>query len=665
MVNNRALMIILFGVIFFAVLIAKLIDIQIVKSEELSYFAKRQQTKVENITPERGLIYDRNGVLLVYNATNYTFFADKAMLLSKQKNAIAERFSKVIGRSVDYYMKLMKEKRRIIYLDKKVTSEKAALLKNLGIPGLAFDAQPARVYHYGSLASHILGYVNTDYSGVNGIAKSFNSQLKGVPGSRLVERDAMGQIIAVADNESEKAVAGDNLFLTINKTFQEILEDELNTGLKDYGGTSATGIIMNPNTGEILALANEGTFDPNDYWNFTDDQRRDRAITDTYEPGSTFKTFTLASLLDQNLCKESDLVYVENGRYKFKNVYISDTHKNTYLTVKGIIEESSNIGISKLVQKIDNNIYYKYIRGFGFGNYTSIDLPGEAKGFLKKPGEWSAVTKAFMSFGYEISVTPIQLISAYCAIVNGGILYKPQIVKKEVDSNGQLVWKCKPEKVRTVISPSTSKRMRNLLIGVVKNGTGKNANTDLIEVGGKTGTSQKLVDGSYSKKLYNSSFVGFFPADNPKVVCLILVNAPELGRYGGLVAAPIFKKVTEQIVKSGYNFNNEQNDNEKDNIKTKIAFTKNTNSNTAALENKYSKEQNKILASEKNKVMPDLTGYSVRDAVFALSDLGLKYKIIGNGKVISQSISTGSKIQQGSFITLNCKEITVSGAAVY
>lgn len=664
MENNRALLIILFGIAFFAVLTAKLFDIQIIKSEELSYFAKRQQTKDEKIRPERGLIYDRNGVLLVYNSKVYFFYVDRTAISSNQKNKIAERFSEVTGKSKTYYMNLLNENRKRIYLAKRISGDKTALLKNLDIKGLAYEEDPSRVYHYGNLASHILGYVNTDYTGVNGIAKSFNEQLQGIPGSRLVERDAMGQIIAIADNETKQAVPGDNLFLTIDKTVQTILEEELQAGLKTYGGTSATGIIMDPNTGEILALANEGTFDPNEYWDYSDEQRRDRAVTDTYEPGSTFKSFTMASLLDQNLCKESDLVYVENGRYKFKNVYITDTHKNTYLTVKGIIEESSNIGISKLVQKIDNDIFYKYVRSFGFGNYTSIDLPGEAKGVLKKPNQWSAVTKEFMSFGYGISVTPIQLITAYSALINGGILYKPQIVKEEIGKDGIVLWKCKPERIRTVISTKTSERMRKLLVDVVKNGTGKKADTKLIQVGGKTGTSQKLVDGSYSKMLYNSSFVGFFPADNPKIVCLILVNAPEYGRYGGLVAAPIFKDITEKIIKSDYNFNNKPDNDKNDNNETKITFAKNNNSNSVSSSVNL-KEQNAVSKSAKTSTMPNLKGYSVRDAMFALSKLGLKFKINGNGKVISQSISSGSEIHQGSFITLNCKEITVSGAAVY
>ena len=200
----------------------------------------------------------------------------------------------------------------------------------------------------------------------------------------------MGGIITISDTETKPAIPGDNLVLTIDKNYQAILEEELKTGVDTYKGKSATGIIMDPNTGEILALANISDYDPNIFWKSTDFQRKDRAITDTYEPGSTFKTFSIAALLDEGKCKENDLVFVENGKYKFKKTYIRDTHKNAYLTVHGVLEESSNIGIAKLIQKLDNDTFYKYLRGFGFGNYTSVTLPGEVTGRLKKPNRWSA-----------------------------------------------------------------------------------------------------------------------------------------------------------------------------------------------------------------------------------------------------------------------------------
>ena len=425
--NRRVLLITLFVFISFVILIIKLVDIQIVKSEELTYYAERQQTSVEKIRAERGLIYDRNGSLMVYNRDDISYFVDMRMTSASDKIKIAEKFSSVFGKSKQHYLQLMKTSGRNVCLEKKASGEKTILLKNFRMAAVFSHEDPTRVYYYKNLASHILGYVNSDYTGVNGIANTFNDVLSGDDGTMIIERDAIGDMITVEEAQTKPAVPGTNLYLTIDKSYQSILEDELSKGVKEFQAASGVGIIMDPKTGEILALANSEDYDPNNYWDYTDEQRRDRAITDTYEPGSTFKTFTMASLIDQNLCNENEKIFVENGRYKVKSVYISDTHEHSYLTVKGILEQSSNIGISKLVQRLGDESYYKYIRGFGFGNYTSVSLPGEVKGTLKKPDEWGSLTKTFMSFGYEIAVTPIQLITAYCAIINGGILFEPQI----------------------------------------------------------------------------------------------------------------------------------------------------------------------------------------------------------------------------------------------
>ena len=509
-----------------------------------------------------------------------------------------------------------------------------------------------------------LGFVGSDGQGVNGVERFFNKQLSGEDGARLVERDAIGEMITISEEETKPAVPGDNLVLTINKTYQSILEEELKNGLSVYGGTSAVGIIMNPNTGEILSLANMNDYNPNDYWNYNDDERRDKAVTDTYEPGSTFKGISMSALLDQNLVKENQKVYVENGKYRFRNVTIYDTHEHAWLTARGVVEESSNIGMAKLIQNINDNLFYKYVRAFGFGNYTSTDLPGEVKGKLKKPNEWSAVTKAFMSYGYEIAVTPIQMIAAYSAIINGGILYQPQIIKKIVGHNGTVVLDNTPKEIRRVISSRTSAEMRNIFVGVVNNGTGENAKLDLITVGGKTGTSQKLVNGSYSKSKYNSSFIGFFPADNPKIICFVLVNSPEKGKYGGQVAAPIFRNIAQRIIKTDVNYFEEQPTEKQD---MKVVFTSNKQSeqNRISSEGQPSKTlANDLTSLPKNK-MPDLLNYSLRDGIKILSKLGIKFKVSGSGVIISQSIKAGEKISKGLVCYIDCKDVQIKGASVY
>ncbi|MDO8550374.1 MAG: penicillin-binding protein 2, partial [Ignavibacteria bacterium] len=507
--RSRAIVVIISVFIFFCALIFKLYDIQIIKSEELKYFAERQQMKVEKILPERGVIYDRDGVLMVYNKNDVSYYLDLRMVSKKDKKIIAKKFSSAFGKSYGHYMKLMNQSSKTICIEKKTPGEKSLLLKNFKITGLFSREDPTRVYHYNNLASHLLGYLNEDYTGMNGVEKSFNDFLKGEEGIRLVERDAIGDVITFLEEETRSALPGNNIYLTIKKSFQNALEEELRNGINEYNAISAVGIIMNPNNGEILASANIDDYDPNRFWNFSNEERRNKSVTDTYEPGSTFKTFSLAALLDQELCMEAEIINVENGKYKFRTANIHDTHKFERLTVKGVFEESSNIGLAKLSQRIDDELFYKYMRGFGFGNYTTINLPGEVKGNLKKPNEWSALTKAFMSFGYEVSVTPVQLTAAFSAIVNGGILYKPQVIKNITDSNGELISGAERKEIRRVISKETSQRMKNLLNGVVEEGTGELAKLSYISIGGKTGTSKKIVNGKYTSEYY-SSFAGFF-----------------------------------------------------------------------------------------------------------------------------------------------------------
>ena len=668
MINSRALLIVFTIILLFTGLIVKLADIQIVKSDDYKYLAQKRHTRLESVKAGRGFIFDRNNVLLVYNRNDVTFYLDLNVVKEDEKQGLAKRFSSVFGKSTSYYSRMMNQTGKTITIEKKVPAEKANQLKDITTRALFTIKEPTRVYQYGSLASHVLGYVNSEFVGTNGIENYFRDALNGEEGKRLVERDALGGIVTISDTETKPAIPGDNLILTIDKNYQAILEEELRSGLDTYKGQSATGIIMDPNTGEILALANIDDYDPNNYGKYSDFQRKDRAITDTYEPGSTFKTFSLAALLDAGKCKEDEVVNVENGKYKFKNTYIRDTHKNTYLTVRGILEESSNIGISKLIQKLDNDTYYKYLRGFGFGNYTSIALPGEVTGKLKNPNQWSAYTKTFMSFGYEVSVTPIQLITAYSAILNGGILYEPHILKYITDKSGNIKTTISPNQVRRVISEETSKKITNILYGAVEKGTGTLAKLENISVGGKTGTSQQYLDGNYSKQNYNTSFVGFFPADNPQLVCLILVDAPQAEKYGGKVAAPIFKKIAKRILEidlkkyqqpERYDGNEEL---EQQVITTELRQLKDEDVVTKT--NNVRFVDNKIIDS-KNNLMPDLRGLSVKDAMLRLNLLGLKYNISGSGTVTSQSIDPGIKIYKNQVCRLSCSETSIKGANIY
>lgn len=666
--NSRVLIVIICVFVFFVAIIVRLFNIQILKSEELKYMAQRQQTGIEKIHAERGLIYDRNNVLLVFNRDDISFYLDLRMVSKNEKIKIADKFSSVFSKPRSYYLDLMDVNGKTICLEKKASTEKCLVLKNFKVPGLFYQEDPTRIYQYNNTASHLLGYISNEYNGVNGIEKTFEENLHGTDGTMMIEKNAIGDMITVAEEQTKPAVPGNNIVLTINKSYQMILEEELKKGLEKFGGTSSIGIIMDPNNGEILALANQQDYDPNKFWEYSDTVRRNKAITDPYEPGSTFKTITMSALLDQKLCRDDEVINIDNGRYKYGNVFINDSHNGfKSLTVRGILEQSSNVGMSKLSLRLNDDLFYKYLRGFGFGNSTSVGLPGEDDGTLKNPTRWTPITKLFMSFGYELTVTPLQLITAYAGVINGGTLYQPLLTKRIMDSRGVTIFESTPKQIRTVISKETSARMREYLRGVVERGTGKEAKLDFISVGGKTGTSQKLVDGKYSKSQYNSSFIGFFPVENPQVICLILVNAPEKGRYGGMVAAPIFKEIAGRIVNSDVKFFQSKQSIKPESAEIKNSYSSNGNgqkttvipvsgTRTSKINNDYALKHN---------MMPDLSKYSVRDALIILTKLGIKYKVTGSGYVLSQSINAGEKIQKGLICKLSCEETKLNGAVVY
>jgi cell division protein FtsI (penicillin-binding protein 3) len=665
--NSRVLLILIIVVLSFGALVYRLFNLQVVRSDELSYFAKRQQTNSQLVKAERGFVYDRNDVLLVYNRNDYSFYVDLRMLPKSEKTELAGIFSKATGKSKRHYLNLLKASGKTICLEKKVPFEKSLDLFEYKNPAFFYVEEPISVFHYGSLASHVLGYVDNEYKGVNGISKSFDDVLRGKDGFRLVERNAMGEIISISETETRPSIPGDDIYLTIDKRYQTIVEDELRNSLKQSRAEAATCIIMNPQTGEILAMANISDYDPNCFWKYDDFERKNRAITDSYEPGSTFKVFTFAALLEEKICNENERVNTENGLYKFKNHYIRDSHKFETLTVRQVLEESSNIGVAKLIQRMEDEEFYQYVRSFGFGTFTSIALPGEVTGKLVDLSKWSGQTKTYMSFGYSISVTPLQLTNAFCAIVNGGILYQPQIVKRLVDKNGRVINENSPVVVRRVISQKTSERMRNILQGAVEKGTGKQAKVDLLEVGGKTGTSKLVVNGKYSDSQYYSSFVGFYPVDNPTVVCYVLIHKPKGEYYGGLVSAPVFKNIISRI------HSLEQGKIEQTTPETEIKTTENKNQTTGSdfvqreirSDKELNKTNNVFISTNNLNVMPDLRGKTIKEAVLILNEKGIKWSLSGTGIVVEQSIPPGEAFNKRKTCILTCSQIISTGARIY
>jgi len=664
MINSRALIITGLLLLVFVLLIAKLFTIQISKHEYYTLIAERQQNKPQSVKAERGTIKDANGEVLSYTMNNISFYVDRRMMTPQRVDSVVSVFSRVFGKQKEYYKKIIDDGFTNVCLEKKNSMDKAFQIKKNVIEGLFSEEDFTRIYPYGSLASHVLGYVNHDMIGIEGIEKNYENELTGTDGMYTYERDVLGRILSIDENISKAAVTGNNINLTINKTYQKILEEELSNGLQKYSGQSAVGIIMNPNTGEILALANLPDFDPANYELFPADSRRNRAITDTYEPGSTIKAVTMSILFDRGLAKENEVINTENGTFFYKNVRIQDSHKHENLTVRQVLEQSSNIGMAKLSERIDDETFYKYLRDFGFSNTTSVDLPSEAKGFLKKPGSFSAVTKSFVSFGYEIAVTPLQMITAYSTIVNGGTLLQPFILKSITDPNGKIILKNQTKKIRNVIEKSTSDLIKDFMVGVVEHGTGTEAQLPDVLVGGKTGTSQQLVNKSYSSRQHNSSFIGYFPAENPKVICFILINAPQVGQYGGLVAAPIFHEVAKRMLETDLNLApNKKKIERKQNLIDQLVADIKTAPKTKSVsfsnigDRSLTNISSRKIYNENSTAMPNLVNQSMRDAIAQLNEIGMQYKVVGTGKVVWQNLEPGSSIVPGSICLIKCEPL--------
>ncbi len=674
--NLRAIFIIVLMTAFASILIVQLFDIQINEHEDWTYYAEKQQVQVKPIRAERGLIFDRNGELLAFDRNDVSFYVDLKMFRNeKQKfpkkfarnySLVIEKFSGALDESKSYFEKILREDTSTVCLAYKIPRDKSAAVADLGVDWLKLKDDPTRIYPYESLASHVLGYMGPDkFEGADGIEKACNELLVGTNGKMIAERDVKGRTLTILEDATIQPVNGKNIVLTIDKNYQKILEEELIKGLDTYKSNSAIGIIMNPQNGEVLALANEPDFNPNLYWEADDLVRSNRALVNPYEPGSTFKCISLSTLLDKNLCNPTEKIFTENGVYKYKSIKITDSHRHGTLTVREIIEQSSNIGMAKLISRIKDFDFYKYMRDFGFGNYTGIELPTESRGKLRRPGTrfFDDYTLRTMSYGYGIMATPLQIATAYCALVNGGNLYQPQIVKEIKSHDGSQKETVSSKFIRRVIGKEASETIKSFMVGVVENGTGKFAKSSIVKYAGKTGTSEILENNKYSSR-NTASFVGYFPVSNPKIVCLIVYDSPQVGRMGGTVAAPVFKAVAERLVElePALLISNE-NEQSKPHIDEVLASS-NKETGTISYLNKSeinSTQNEKPIKIQNKKVMPNIVNHNLRDAINILNQIGIKYKVIGNGKVVSQSIQPGFKLQPNSVCSIICEEKKVTG----
>ncbi|WP_038059081.1 peptidoglycan D,D-transpeptidase FtsI family protein [Thermodesulfovibrio yellowstonii] len=515
--------------------------------EHQVYFsrAKIQQIKKEEIIPKRGNIYDRMGRELAVSLEKESLFIDPSSLKSDETINILKSYIKVNAEQI----KSQSEKNiRFLWLERKVDHAVAEKIKALKIEGVGSVPEGARFYPNGFLASHVIGFVNIDEQGMEGLERQYDKYLKAEKSSKVVSVDARGKKLS---DGSLKDIKGNDIFVTIDEGLQYIVEKYLEEAVKKWQASSGIAIMMDPFTGEILALANRPTYDPNNL-KFIKNIGiiRNRALTDLYEPGSTFKIVTATAALEEGIVKPYTKFDCSQGYIEVWGKKIKDAHRHGVLTFEEVIQKSSNVGTIKIAMMLGKEKLYQYIKKFGFGEKTGIDLPGEMAGYIRPTQKWSGTSIGAIPIGQEVAVTAIQVLRAYSVIANGGYLVKPFVVSEIRSSEGNILYKAVIQREK-IVSEKTAKIMRDILKKVTEEGgTATQAKLDGNNVAGKTGTAQKYdpKTGRYSKDRFVSSFVGFIPADNPRIAMIVVIHDPKGAHYGGVVAAPVFKAISDEAM---------------------------------------------------------------------------------------------------------------------
>jgi len=534
-------------IVAFALLSVRLVFVQLGAAKSLSNIASNQYRLSISLLPKRGVIYDRNLKELAISINLNSIFAEPFKM--KDKFATSQKLASALGLSSDEIYKKLNQEKGFVWLARKVSPDTARVVRTLNIKGIDYIKEPQRVYPNGVVASHILGFTDIDNNGLEGLELRFDKYLKGVMGYRYAIRDAKQREVPGYNYREILPIDGDSIVLTIDSLIQSFAERELEKGYVKYHAKGACIIVMDSFTGDILALSNRPSFDPNNANASPPDFRRNRAICDFFEPGSSFKIITSSSLLEEKAVKPSEKFFCENGKYKWCGHVYHDHTPHGWLEFRDVIKFSSNIGTMKAAQKLGKDRLYKYIKKFGFGAKTGVELPGEVNGIATHPSTWSKLSLCSISMGQEVTVTALQLVCAMSALANGGNLVKPRIVEMIKDRTGHVIQKFESKKPQRVISEETAKEMRNILRSVVDSGTAELADVEGYFPGGKTGTAQKVEpNGTYSHSKFTASFIGFVPYDNPKFVIVVIMDEPRPIYYGGVVCAPVFKKVAGELM---------------------------------------------------------------------------------------------------------------------
>lgn len=517
--------------------------IQILEHRKYDALAEAQHSKRIEIPARRGAIFDRHGKALAQTLQVNSVYANPAEVEGKE--VASKGLAKVLGMGPDKMLTLLDREKRFIWLKRKASPKEVQDVKDLAIKGVGVLPETIRSYPCGSLLSQVLGIVDIDGRGLEGIELVFDRELAGVPGYMVTTQDGLQRPIFTGGTVLIAPQDGNNVTLTVDVTIQHILEEELDTACKQWSPQSAMAVAIDPQTGEVLAMSCHPTFDPNRFQDSSPEHRRNRIVTDCYEPGSLIKPLVVSGVLKRGLARPSDVFFCHNGVFSLGRRVLHDAHPYGDLTLEEIVIYSSNIGMAKLAMLEGPSKLYGDLKLFGLGTPTGIEIPGEISGVLHPLSRWTSYSLASIAMGHEVTVTPLQLTTAFCALANGGNLIRPRIVLALGDSKGVETRRFEPRYVHRVLDEGMARQITRILTRAVEEGTGKKAGLTEYAVAGKTGTAEKpRSDGSgYGGAGYVSSFIGYAPSEKPRLCVLVMIDEPRGAHYGGTVSAPVVREI--------------------------------------------------------------------------------------------------------------------------
>ena len=647
---------------------ARLVQLQVSQHDDLAARARNQQLGTIETSPSRGQLLDRQGRELARSIETESFYADPRELGDLDETA--RRIASVTGLDRKELINRLRDaqdsNKKFIWIVRRMDAQLANKLDALELPGVYSRKEPKRFYPNDSLAAYVLGFVGTDEIGLSGVEQYYNEKIRGESGKVYVEKDRLKRAF---ESYQVQPHPGQTVVLTIDQTIQYRTEQALNAAVERTHAKSGTAIVMDPRTGEILALANAPAFDPNQPPKDSNDGRADGALQNIYEPGSTFKIVAYSAAIEKGLVRPEDKIDCQMGQITVAGRVIHDHRPFGVLTVADALAQSSNVGAIKLGLLVGNESMYDYIKRLGFGSRTGIDLPGESPGILRSLNRWQASSIGSIAMGQEIGVTPLQMATAYCVLANDGLLVKPHLVREMRAPDGTVVFQAKPE-IRHALKPETTAALRGMLEAVTLRGTALKAQLDGYSAAGKTGTAQKIDPRThtYSATKYIGSFVGFAPVNNPTVVIIVVIDEPRGEYHGGDVAAPVFREIAEDILPDLSVTPDVQIKDDEILIardaqpspqilkeQAEISEQREATLPQVAARNFSGQVSEVVFAPAANRaaLMPDMRGQSVRDVARMCAQLDLRLEARGEGHAVRQSPESGSEVGRGQIVRVD------------